>query len=105
MLAEMKHEMQVIKRNLKETYDKHNIEVDQHRALKKFKVGEHVYFHINPKRSSLGVGSCEKLQPQYCGPFEILQRIGPVAYRHYFPPSVNVHDVFHVSLCKICTKY
>ena len=35
-----------------------------------------------------------------CGPFEILKRIAPVAYRLALPPIVNVHDVFHISLLK-----
>jgi hypothetical protein len=36
----------------------------------------------------------------FCGPFEILERIGPVAYMFAFPASMNVHNVFHVSLLK-----
>lgn len=53
---------------------------DQHRVFKEFQVGEHVYFCIKPKRSSLRIGSCAKLAPGYCGPFEILEGIGPMAY-------------------------
>ena len=37
---------------------------------------------------------------RYCGPFEILERIGPVAYMVAFPASMSVHNVFHVSLLK-----
>ena len=40
----------------------------------------------------------KKLQSIYVGPFQILQRIGPVAYRLALPPNLsNLHDVFHVS--------
>ncbi|KAA0058810.1 pol protein [Cucumis melo var. makuwa] len=42
-----------------------------------------------------------KLSPRFVGPFEILERIGPVAYRLALPPSLStVHDVFHVSMLK-----
>ena len=40
-----------------------------------------------------------KQSPQFVGPFEILDRIGQVAYRSALPPLLlGVHDVFHVSM-------
>jgi len=59
-----------------------------------------VYLRIKPKRRSLRIGSSAKLEPWYCGPFEILERIGQVAYRLALPPTVKVHGIFHVSLLK-----
>ncbi|TYK29810.1 pol protein [Cucumis melo var. makuwa] len=42
-----------------------------------------------------------KLSPRFVGPFEILERIGPVAYRLALPPSFSaMHDVFHVSMLR-----
>ncbi|GJT16645.1 putative reverse transcriptase domain-containing protein [Tanacetum coccineum] len=42
-----------------------------------------------------------KLAPRYVGPFEILERIGPVAYRLRLPGELSgVHDTFHVSTLK-----
>ena len=42
-----------------------------------------------------------KLSPRFIGPFEILKRIGLVAYRLALPPSLSgVHDIFHVSMLK-----
>ena len=44
-------------------------------------------------------GKCGKLSPRFIGPFEILERIGVVAYQLALPPSMSgVHEVFHVSM-------
>ncbi|GJX86500.1 putative reverse transcriptase domain-containing protein [Tanacetum coccineum] len=48
-------------------------------------------------------GKKGKLAPRYVGPFEILERIGPVAYRLRVSEELSgVHDTFHVSNLKKC---
>ncbi|XP_020963316.1 uncharacterized protein LOC110264966 [Arachis ipaensis] len=70
----------------------------QRRKPLEFKEGEHVFLKVTP---TIGVGRAfktKKLNPRYIGPFEILKRIGLVAYRIALPPYFsNLHDVFHVS--------
>jgi hypothetical protein len=63
-------------------------------------VGEHVILKVNPKKSSLNLGSRTKLAAIFCGPFEKLDRIGLVAYMLALSAFMNVHNVFHVSLLK-----
>ncbi|MDV3150461.1 MAG: hypothetical protein Q8828_02325, partial [Candidatus Phytoplasma australasiaticum] len=42
-----------------------------------------------------------KLSPRFIGPFEILSRVGEVAYKLAWPPSLSaVHPVFHVSMLR-----
>ena len=50
------------------------------------------------KKRIFEVGSCAKFAPRHCGPFEILERIGPLDYRFTLSLTMKVHDVFHVSL-------
>ncbi|GJY99933.1 putative reverse transcriptase domain-containing protein [Tanacetum coccineum] len=46
-------------------------------------------------------GKKGKLAPRFVGPFEIIEKVGPVAYRLDFPEELNgVHDTFHVSNLK-----
>jgi hypothetical protein len=52
------------------------------------------------QKSSLKLGKCAKLAPRFCGPFDILARIGPVSYQLVLPVNLRTHNVFHVSLLK-----
>jgi hypothetical protein len=69
-------------------------------VFRDFKVGEHVFLKVKAKISSLILGSFPKLGARYCGNFEILEKLGPVACMLAFPASMIVHNVFHVSLLK-----
>jgi hypothetical protein len=46
------------------------------------------------------MGACAKPEPWYCGPFEVLDRVGPLIYHLALPPIVKTHHVFHVYLLK-----
>ena len=52
-----------------------------------------------PKRGVVRFGKHGKLSPRFIGPFEILERVGIVAYWLALPPIMSgVHEVFHVSM-------
>jgi hypothetical protein len=100
LLKEMEDQMIKIKQNLKAAQDRQKSYTDSNRTHREFKVGDHVFLKVKTNRSSLKLGSCTKLAARFCGPFDILERIGPVAYMLALPASMTVHNVFHVSLLK-----
>ena len=54
-----------------------------------------------PKRGVVGFSKCGKLSPRFIGPFEILKRVGTVAYQLALPPSMSsIHEVFHVPMLR-----
>ncbi|XP_016173052.1 uncharacterized protein LOC107615508 [Arachis ipaensis] len=70
----------------------------QRRKPLEFEKGDHAFLKVTP---TTGVGRAiktKKLNPRYICPFQILEKIGPVAYRMALPPHLlNLHVVFHVS--------
>ncbi|GJZ48810.1 reverse transcriptase domain-containing protein [Tanacetum coccineum] len=68
-----------------------------------FSVGDKVLLKVSPRKGVVRFGKRSKLSPRYVGPFEIVERVGPVAYRLRLPQElVGVHDTFHVSNLKKC---
>ena len=86
-----------IRWRLKEAHDRQKSYADKNRIHREFKVGDHVFLKVKANRSSLKLGSCAKLAAIFCGPFEILERIGLVDYMIALPASMFVHNVLHVS--------
>jgi hypothetical protein len=100
MLKEMEQQVIQIKQNLKVPRDRQKSYADRKMTPREFKTWDHVYLRVRPRKSSLRMGVCAKLAPRYCGPFEMLDRVGLVAYMLALPPTVRAHNVFHVSLFK-----
>ena len=53
---------------------------DHRRRPLEFQVGDHVFLLVSPRKGVFRFGKKGKLAPRYIGPFEILQRVGEVAY-------------------------
>ncbi|GJY24797.1 putative reverse transcriptase domain-containing protein [Tanacetum coccineum] len=93
----------LIKEKLKAARDRQKSYVDNRRKPLEFEVGDRVLLKVSPWKGVLYFIKKGKLAPRYVGPFEILERIGPVAYRFRLPGELSgVHDTFHVSNLKKC---
>ncbi|XP_020266350.1 uncharacterized protein LOC109841823 [Asparagus officinalis] len=93
--------IQLVRERLRTAQSRQKSYVDQRRRELEFQVGDHVFLKVSPTRGVKRFGIQGKLSPRFIGPFEILERIGPVAYRLALPPALSgVHDVFHISMLR-----
>ncbi|GKF39553.1 hypothetical protein Tco_0119614, partial [Tanacetum coccineum] len=66
-------------------------------------VGDYVLLKVSPWKGVVRFGKKGKLAPRFVGPFEIVEKVGTVAYRLDLPEELNgVHDTFHVLNLKKC---
>jgi hypothetical protein len=86
-----------IKNRLQAARDRQKSYADKRRKPLEFQVGDRVMLKVSPWKGVIRFGKRGKLNLRYIGPFKILARIGPVAYRLELPQELSsVHNVFHV---------
>jgi hypothetical protein len=101
LVQETTEKVKVIKQRLLTAQSRQKSYADKRTRPLTFEVGDHVFLKIKPRRGITRFGKKGKLMPRYIGPFEVLERIGEVAYRLALPPQIDrVHNVFHVSMLK-----
>eukprot|EP00253_Pinus_taeda_P015183 PITA_15183 len=93
MFKQMEVMVKRVRSNLKATQDRQKNFADWKRRFKEYQIGDHVYVRIQARRSTLQWSGCAKLAPRYCGPFQVLERIVPVAYQLALPSHIRVHKV------------
>ncbi|GKC96425.1 putative reverse transcriptase domain-containing protein [Tanacetum coccineum] len=103
LVLETTDKVVLIKEKLKAARDhQKSYAYKRHKSLE-FEVGDRVLLRVSPWKGVVHFGNNGKLAPRYVGPFEILERIGLVAYRLRLPEELSsMHDIFHVSNLKKC---
>ena len=93
--------VKLIRRRMETAFSRQKSYADKRRRPLEFQVGDLVFLKVAPFKGVMRFGKKGKLSPRYIGPFEILERIGNVAYRLALPQELAyVHNVFHVSMLK-----
>jgi hypothetical protein len=103
---DLQEALALAKRCLQEAQNRQKVYADQKRRDATFTAGDRVLLNTRHLRVKAPDGKkasgkrMKKLMPKWIGPFKVLKRVGAVAYELEVPPSMKMHDVFHVSLLK-----
>ncbi|GJY77990.1 putative reverse transcriptase domain-containing protein [Tanacetum coccineum] len=91
---------------LKVARDRQKSYADRRRKPLEFSVGDYVLLKVSPWKGVVRFGKKRKLAYRFVGPFELIEKVGPVAYRLDLPEELDdVHDTFYVSNLKKCLVY
>ena len=103
LTQKMIDDVQLIRQRIKQAQDRQKSYADHRRRDLEFNVGEFVFVKVAPFKHLMRFGKKGKLAPRFISPYEILERVGKVAYRLALPASMDrIHDVFHVSSLRKC---
>ncbi|GJY26122.1 reverse transcriptase domain-containing protein [Tanacetum coccineum] len=103
LVQETTEKISQIKDRLKVARNRQKSYADNRRKLLEFSVGDHILLKVSPWKGVVCFGKKGKLAPRFVIPFEIIKKVGLVAYKLDLPKELDgVHDTFHVSNLKKC---
>ena len=99
LIRDTSEKVSLIRQRLLTAQSRQKSYADVRRRPLEFEVRDHIFLKVMPKRGVVRSGKRGKLSSRFIGPFEILERVGTIAYRLALLPCMSgVHEVFHVSM-------
>ena len=101
LVKDMEEKVQIIQQRLRAASDRQRSYANLKRKDIEYEVGDKVFLKVSQWKKILRFGRKGKLSPRFIGPYKILERVGPIAYRLALPLKLaKLHDVFHVSMLR-----
>ena len=101
LIQETEENVKMIRERLKVVNDRQKSYADMKRKDIRCEIGEKVFLKVSPWKKVMRFGKKGKLSPRFIGPYEVIEKVGSVAYRLTLPPELEkIHSVFHVSMLR-----
>jgi hypothetical protein len=104
-IKEAEEKVALIRKKLLEAQSRQKSYADDRRRELRFEEGDFVYLKVSPMHGVKRFQMKGKLASWFVGPYPIIGRVGPAAYRLELPESMSdIHKVFHVSQLRKCLQ-
>ena len=101
LIQETEEKVKMIIERLKVAVNKQKSYPDLKREDIQHEIGEKVFLKVSPWRKVMRFGKKGKLSPKFIGSYEIIEKVGPIAYRLALPLELEkIHNDFHVSMLR-----
>ena len=101
LIQETEEKVKMIRERLRVATNRQISYVDMKRKDIRYEIGEKVFLKVSSWKKVMRFGKKGKLSPRFIGPYEVIEKVGPVAYCLALPPELeNIHNVFHVSMLR-----
>ena len=101
LIQETEEKVKMIREILKIANDRQKSYADMKRKDIRYEIGEKVFLKVSHWKKVMRFGKKGKLSPRFIRPYEVIEKVGPVAYRLALPPELEkIHSVFHVSMLR-----
>ena len=101
LIRETEEKVKMIRERLKVATDRQKSYANMKRKHIRYEIGEKVFLKVSPWKKVMRFGKNGKLSPRFIGPYEVIEKVGPVAYRLALPSDLEkIHNVFHVSMLR-----
>ena len=91
----------MIRERLKVAADRQKSYADLKRKDFQYEIGEKVFLKVSPWKKVMRFGKNGKLSARFIGPYEMIEKVGPMAYRLALSLELEkIHNVFHVSMLR-----
>ena len=101
LIKETEEKVKMIKERLKVATDRQKSYVDMKRKYIRYEIDEKEFLKVSPWKKVIRFGKKGKLSPRFIGPYDVIGKVGPVAYCLALPPDLEkINNVFHVSMIR-----
>ena len=101
LIQETEEKVKMIRERLKVAAGRQKSYVDLKRKDIQYEIGEKVFLKVSPWKKVMRFGKKDKLSPRFIGSYEVIEKVGPVAYKLALPPELEkIHNFFNVSMLR-----